>query len=344
MSRYTRRILFVLLMSSLLAVVLLHIFTQWPAGYGGRLLVTLDEGISHALYWLDIASGELQPLPVDRAYQFVLSPDGRYVAFSVAESSDTLISIATSDTFAIQHVSSGPRDSDPRWSPDATQIVFTRSVPYRSALFLYDLESGAERQLTEFENALEADWSPDGARIIFTTSRDGFQELYTMSPDGSDWRRMTENDLQNDLQASYSPDGKTIAYMTNYSVGDGSGEIWLMDADGSNQRRLTDNTLDDGSPIWSPDNTKIAFTASYASSNPAADIFIYDVAAGALRQVAHQPGLDFSPAWSPDSQWIVYVSKREATGGLYLMRPDGTDERLLLSYDPYRIRSFLWMP
>jgi TolB protein len=37
-------------------------------------------------------------------------------------------------------------------------------------------------------------WSPDGKQIAFQTSRDGNFEIYVMNADGSDPRRLTNND------------------------------------------------------------------------------------------------------------------------------------------------------
>jgi TolB protein len=36
-----------------------------------------------------------------------------------------------------------------------------------------------------------------------------------------------------------------------------------------------------------------------------------------------------TPDWSPDGEWIVFDSDRDGTWNLYLIRPDGTDERRL---------------
>jgi dipeptidyl aminopeptidase/acylaminoacyl peptidase len=79
--------------------------------------------------------------------------------------------------------------------------------------------------------------SSDGqtaSRIAFASQREGNFELYTMKPDGSDVRRLTDNPAS-DLQPAWSPDGQRIAFTSNRS---GNSDIWVMDADGTHALRL----------------------------------------------------------------------------------------------------------
>lgn len=79
----------------------------------------------------------------------------------------------------------------PRWSPDATRILFTRSSPPD----VYVMETGLSavpQQLTDHpESDTSPAWSPDGRQIVFVSSRDGNYELYLMNADGSALRRLT---------------------------------------------------------------------------------------------------------------------------------------------------------
>ena len=40
---------------------------------------------------------------------------------------------------------------------------------------------------------IEPAWSPDGRQIAFTSGRDGNEEIYVMSPDGSNQTNLTNN-------------------------------------------------------------------------------------------------------------------------------------------------------
>jgi hypothetical protein len=96
-------------------------------------------------------------------------------------------------------------------------------------------------------------------RIAFASRRGGDYEIYTMRPDGSDVRQVTDNRLDEAMPV-WSPDGTSIAFTG--AVGDSDDalvhEVFVMRADGSDQKRLTDNTLLDLVSGWTADG-KVAF-------------------------------------------------------------------------------------
>ncbi len=326
--------LLLLLLVGITWIVILNI----PSEPSGRLLIERQQNSTELFYAFDFSEQQSIVIPyngtnpIDVAYQISLTADGKQATFIGNHLDDYRIYV-TNNTFTdVRPISSGPRDFNPKISPDGSTIAFERLSGYSTALFTVDIATGVEHQLTGYTNDLEADWSPDGKRLVFTTSRDGFQELYTMVADGSDQKQLTNNERQNDLQAKFSPDGKWIAYMSNYSVGDGTGEIWLMEADGGHQRRLTDNQQDDGEPIWSPNSHSIAFTRTKADRS-GTDIFIYEIASDQVRQLTASTGYAFQPTWSPDSVWIGFTVNPSGDGQqliISIIRADGTDQQPLL--------------
>ncbi|MBL8154514.1 MAG: PD40 domain-containing protein [Anaerolineae bacterium] len=320
-------------------LVRILVFPPSPEPYG-RLLITRSENGTGRSYWLDPADGSLVTVPrVQYLGRPDLSPDGSQVVYSGWPG----LYIYDLTTHTVQQITDAERDSHAVWSPDGRSIIFVNSRDFFSALYRYDVVSGQRQQLTDYQNDLEPDWSPDGQRVVFTTSRDGFQELYTMRPDGTDLQRLTNNTGLNDLLARYSPDGRTIAYMTNYSVGDDSGEIWVMNADGTQQRQITRNSYYDSQPIWSPNGRYIVFTG--ATPDTSTDLFVYDFQTEFVRQITAQPTIDAAPVWSPDSEWIAFVSYTAdgLQSRIYIVRPDGSSLRpLVAEHRGYSLD--LWMP
>jgi Tol biopolymer transport system component len=101
------------------------------------------------------------------------------------------------------------------------------------------------------------------ARIVFfpwdSTSIDPARldyEIYTMKPNGTAIRRLTNND-GNDYWPAWSPSGRRIAF----SHTDGDSEIFTIRAEGTGLRRVTDNEIEDAYPDWSPRGTKIVFAS-----------------------------------------------------------------------------------
>ena len=109
-----------------------------------------------------------------------MSPAGAHVAFTVKRTDTpstyaTRIAIAgTGARASMRHVTAGPRDSTPRWSPDGTSIAFVRAAtPGHPQIALIPLSpkgrAGRVRTLSRLPEGKFGDirWSPDGLRIAF---------------------------------------------------------------------------------------------------------------------------------------------------------------------------------
>ena len=99
------------------------------------------------------------------------------------------------------------------------------------------------------------------AQIAFVSDRNGNWEIYVMSINGKNQRRLTKS-RGGDWSPSWSPDGKRIVFSSGR---DGNREIYVMDADGRNQLNLTNNPHGDYSPSWSPDGERIVFSSAVKS-------------------------------------------------------------------------------
>ena len=102
-----------------------------------------------------------------------------------------------------------------------------------------------------------ADPPSAGDQIAFQSRRDGAREIYTIAPDGSKLKRIT-NHRSHDAYPSWSPD-RTKFVFTSERVG--WWKVWSMDADGSNVRQLTDSASWDSYPKFSPDGTRVVFAS-----------------------------------------------------------------------------------
>ena len=89
-------------------------------------------------------------------------------------------------------------------------------------------------------------WSPDGSRIAYMYKQHDHWEIYTVRPDGSDWRRLTKEPLfsdnpPNNVAPAWSPDGEHIVFLSDRN---GGWELFVMGADGSDQREMFPAGLD----------------------------------------------------------------------------------------------------
>ncbi|WP_259080752.1 TolB protein [Salinibacter ruber] len=196
--------------------------------------------------------------------------------------------------------------------------------------------SDVEQVTNTTVNSADPAWSPDGNRIAFRSRRAEGEfntEIYTIRPDGSDLRQVTDyNEADGnggEAGPAWSPDGSRIAFS---STRDGDDEIYTIDPDGSDLRQVTNNDVSDATPAWSPDGNRIAFQRSRDGGDDFSgdyEIYTIDPDGSDLRQVTDQSASDGSPAWSPDGSRIAFSSNRDgdANSEIYTIRPDGSGLR-----------------
>ena len=162
------------------------------------------------------SSGKLQPYFGGISAEFVdFSKDGNYVLYVTYP--EGLMWRANRNGSGLMELNTRPLyPVNPRWSPDATQIVFVaQSAPFSSgpaAMYTIPSQGGTPKRLLPGDTGDEGDpnWSPDGKRIVFSH---GFGSVRILNLDTG---RMT--DLP-PVPGLYSPrwsrDGRYIAALVN---------------------------------------------------------------------------------------------------------------------------------
>ena len=172
--------------------------------------------------------------------------------------------------------------------------------------------------------------SPDGRQIVFLTARHDPQprfpnlkyEIYTMDINGSNLKRLTNNEAGED-HPSWSPNGNKILFDADYDE-DGFFEIYSMDQDGTNLTRLTTNAANDQFADWSPDGLQISFASD---RNGNWDIFVMDADGSDQQALTSDPDWELFPTWSPDGGQIAFtgLAPNSRNTDVFLMNADGTD-------------------
>ena len=174
----------------------------------------------------------------------------------------------------------------------------------------------------------EATVAPDGL-ITFTSLRDGDMEIYTMKPDGSDVKRLT-NRAGPDGGPFFSYDGTKIVFRGR-SLQSGEEldefrsllkdglwrptelELFVMDRDGSNLRQLTTLGGANFAPSWHPDGKRIIFASNMADPNGRDfDLYLVNVDGSGLERITYNDTFDGFPMFSPDGRHLVFASNRNA--------------------------------
>ena len=159
-------------------------------------------------------------------------------------------------------------------------------------------------------NPANAAFPGANGKIVFVSTRDGNDEIYSMTPAGASQTRLTNNAAIDTLPA-WSPDGTRIAFNSTrdsippFIVSD---EIYVMNADGTNQTRLTNNGAGNLAPAWSPDGSRIAFQSNRDGNN---EIYVMNADGTNPVNLTNNAATDVQPTWSPDGSRIAFVSFRD---------------------------------
>jgi Tol biopolymer transport system component len=146
------------------------------------------------------------------AGQLAWSPDSRRVAFVDSSSSpsrrfSSWIEVVDVDGGRARRLTrSRYLDEAPAWSPRGGAIAFERWTRdfNRVAVFLASPAGNGTRRLSGawWWHDRGPRWSPDGSRLVLWSRRDGDYDLYTVRPDGSGRRKLTNN-LADDAEPSW---------------------------------------------------------------------------------------------------------------------------------------------
>jgi serine/threonine-protein kinase len=206
------------------------------------------------------ATGSADPLPLPpRGYTDpVLSPDGRYVAFTVLDAIEAIwIYDLTRHTLAAFTSTSAGSSQAATWTPDGKRILYRGTrTGFRNLFWKLVDGGGEEERLTTSENLqTPTSWSPDGKYLTFVDTAVGTgPDISVLQID----RREPHVFLKTgavETAARFTPDGRWVAYASDQS---GTFEVYVRAFPGPGAA-LQVSTEGGSEPVWSRNGQVLYF-------------------------------------------------------------------------------------
>jgi Tol biopolymer transport system component len=283
------------------------------------------------------------------------SPDGERIAFRSSREGGGIWVMGRTGEGVRRVTPTGVSAAfNPTWSPDGTEIAYTTEdvqlTPMNgeglSELWVVNVTTSEQRKL-DVRDALQTNWSPHGQRIAYVSRQQltgsggrtgdnaGWMEVYTVPAGGGQQVPVTQ-DQATDWNPVWAPDGKHLYFVSDRG---GSMNLWRVPIDEASGKRLGDPE-----PITTPapflahpsisaDGRRIAYTAKVETQN--IQRLTLDPAAPTVKGepswVTSGSRLWANPDSTPDDEWVVFYSRDQPEGDVYVCRPDGTGRRQLTS-------------
>ncbi|MCU0485565.1 MAG: serine/threonine-protein kinase [Anaerolineales bacterium] len=208
--------------------------------------------------------------------------------------------------------------------------------------------------------------APDSSILYYMDGSDGLGDIWVMNLDGSNPRRLTNDQVDNlkpvwDVNrgavafTSVAKDGIFIRYIEYHS---GNPQVLFSNCDdidyGPNGEIAVSKWNEEGNnwdvavfqkgelvtviatenddfrPDWSPDGQKLAYLSIIDGNF---QIFIVDISSKTEPIQITFDGQNYGPEWSPDGNLIAFSSSRLGHYDIFVMNADGSDQRILFQHD-----------
>lgn len=222
--------------------------------------------------------------------------------------------------------------------PDGRTLVYSkieRVDRYGSKvndLYIYNLDTKKEKQITHGLRASEAHVSPDGKNIICVLNTDGTHRLALLNAEGEVKRVFSIGERGTQLYSPrFSPDGGQILFGI---FDEGTRDVAVMSLDTGRISYLLRTENDERDVCWSRGGRGIVFSSDRTG---VFNVYELDIASGAIAQLTNVIGGAFMPVLSSDGAVLSYTTYH-ATGYSVARLEESTTPVSRLDSETYAVR------
>ena len=225
-------------------------------------------------------------------------------------------------------------ENSPRWSPSGDRIAFVSSTEEGSEIYMYWVESGKVARLTQLPfSPGSLTWSPSGKYLAFSMHVPQAPPVLTKMPKKPKDAKWAEAPRITD-RLYHEADGRGY-------IPPGFNHLFVLSSEGGLARQGTSGDFHHrGRLSWLAKGDKIYFSGNrnedweYDFRN--SEIYSVNIYDGSIEALTDRTGPDSSPVVSPDGLWIAYTGYDDKVQAyqvrkIYIMRPDGSDRKVLTS-------------
>jgi dipeptidyl aminopeptidase/acylaminoacyl peptidase len=305
-----------------------------------------------------------------------MSPDGSTVAFvrvTVNQKENryetSIFAVPAGGSEAPRRLTSGIRDTSPRWASDGRHLAFVRAVEkdgrtQPGQIYVLRTDGGDARAITDLPLGASAPvWSPDGKTVAFTTTTTAADlekaveqkpaeskaaEPKPVEPKSAEPKAADEHktDVKVITRAVYRANGNPA-----YVESDRHAHIWTVAVsdDGRQKiepKQITTGDYDERGTVWAPDTSTLYFSSNrvpepYYEPNHS-ELYSVPAAGGPITKVASIEGTIGDISVSRDGRRLAFVGTLHGNPVRSYSQPDlwvteaapsATPRNLTVNYD-----------
>ncbi|MBB4932469.1 Tol biopolymer transport system component [Lipingzhangella halophila] len=244
------------------------------------------------------------------------------IVFGAALGDDTAANLYTlrpGQDEPAQLTDSTAEETDPAYSPDASEILYRSNADGPHNILRIDAEGGEASNVTRDTGAQASPtWSPEGERVSYEDHSarrpPDTNGIYTNTPNGDDAEQITVGGRSPD----WDPRDEWLAYV-HHEGAHNQWRIHWVSPDGSGNSDILSRTDTEITGLeWSPEGDFLAYREQHVH-NDIVRINVLDRETRESHTIVREHEGVWNATWSPDGTWLAFAAQLDDGNGIYLV-------------------------